>query len=430
MRRLRVLISSHEFHPYKGSECAVGWNIVTKLAAYHDVTVLAAPGTAGGAESYRKAVSDYVGTEGAIAGLRVVFVEQPAVSVRYARVNKKLMKLTHGAGSQPLFFMGLDGWHEAAFQAAQALGFENFDVVHQLTPISFLRPGFLWRSGLPFFWGPIAGMSKVPSSFARSSLLHSYLFQTLRSANITREIRTSRFNRAVRHATRIWTVTEDERRTVDGIAPGIALPMIDTAPPAGIAGYVRRYDGARPLKLCWSGRHDARKALPLMLHAIARLPEQGKVVLNVLGEGTETKRWKTLAGELSLRNVQWLGRLPYDEALRAMGEADALVHSAIIEATSMVVLEAMAWGLPVLCHDAYGMAAAVDESCGIKVPFVSPERSIEGFRFAIEGLLRCPGLVEELSEGALARASRLSWDSKAKQIAEAYVEVAGENIGA
>jgi hypothetical protein len=38
MKRLRVLISSHEFSPEQGSECAVGWNIATRMAAYHDVT--------------------------------------------------------------------------------------------------------------------------------------------------------------------------------------------------------------------------------------------------------------------------------------------------------------------------------------------------------------------------------------------------------
>jgi hypothetical protein len=29
LSRLRVLVSSHEFSPDQGSECAVGWNIVT-----------------------------------------------------------------------------------------------------------------------------------------------------------------------------------------------------------------------------------------------------------------------------------------------------------------------------------------------------------------------------------------------------------------
>jgi glycosyltransferase involved in cell wall biosynthesis len=152
--------------------------------------------------------------------------------------------------------------------------------------------------------------------------------------------------------------------------------------------------------------------------------------LNVLGEGRETKRWKSLAEKLSLPNVTWLGHLPLRrEALQAMGQSDVFVHSSFREGTPMVVLEAMAWGLPVICHDVCGMAVAVDARSGVKVPFENPERSIQGFREAIEGLLRDPGLVERLSEGALGRALELSWDVKVKEIAEAYVRCVQQDDG-
>lgn len=88
----------------------------------------------------------------------------------------------------------------------------------------------------------------------------------------------------------------------------------------------------------------------------------------------------------------------------------------------MVVLEALGWGLPVICHDACGMAVAVDETCGIKVPLVHPDLSIEGFHKAIATLLDRPELVSRLSEGALRRAGELSWKEKAEAMSEAYRE--------
>ena len=45
MIRLKVLIVAHEFSPEQGSECAVGWNYVTRIAEYHDVTVIYASGS-------------------------------------------------------------------------------------------------------------------------------------------------------------------------------------------------------------------------------------------------------------------------------------------------------------------------------------------------------------------------------------------------
>lgn len=422
MNRLRVLISSHEFSPEQGSECAVGWNIVTRMASYHDVTVLCADGPALYPNSYRDAVSRHFDQHGEIPGLKVVYVEQPPNTLRYARLNRMLMALTRGIGWQPMYYMGLDVWHRAAFTKAVKLGLGNFDLAHQLTPISFLKPGYLWTTDLPFFWGPVGGMFKVPKSFARYGGVKSMLFETIRSANIEQRVSTSSFNDTVRKAKLIWTVTEDERFVVNALAQGKASPMIDTAPPEGIIGRVRRYDEKMPLRFCWSGKHEPRKAFPLLLHALASLPERKEVLLDVLGEGPETNRWQGIAGKLSLKGITWHGRLPYHQALKTMEKADVFVHTSFREAASMVVLEALGWGMPVICHDACGMAVAVDETCGIKVPLVSPERSIQGFRDAIARLFRNPELVERLSEGALRRASHLSWDAKVKEIAEAYTQ--------
>lgn len=421
MRRLRVLISSHEFSPYQGSECAVGWNISTGLAKYHDVTVLCADGPPLEPDLYRNAVIDHANKHGEIPGLKVVYVEQPPSTLRYSRLNQKLMKLTKGIWWQPLYYMGLNGWHRATLRKALELGLHNYDVMHQLTPISFLRPGYLWTTDVPFFWGPLGGMYKVPKSFARWGRMSSILFETLRSCNIEWQVRTSRhFRGAVLKAKRIWTITKDEHRTVNGIASGKAALMIESAPPAMIAGRVRQYDGRRVLRLCWSGLHETRKALPLLLHAVAQLPERRNVVLHVLGEGPETRRWQDLAKKLALSGITWYGQLPYPDALKTMEESDVFIHSSIREGTPHVVLESLCWGLPVICHDACGMAVAINDSCGIKVPFENPARSIAGFRDAILSLLQNPARVRQLSEGALRRSTELQWDAKVREIAEAY----------
>src|ERR1041384_6458025 len=39
-QRRRVLVSAYAFSPVMGSEPGVGWNICSRLAAIHDVTVL------------------------------------------------------------------------------------------------------------------------------------------------------------------------------------------------------------------------------------------------------------------------------------------------------------------------------------------------------------------------------------------------------
>jgi glycosyltransferase involved in cell wall biosynthesis len=162
----------------------------------------------------------------------------------------------------------------------------------------------------------------------------------------------------------------------------------------------------------------------LVLQAIAGLSDRRRVVLSILGEGPETSRWRELADRLALDGITWHGRLPYREALAVMGNADLFIHSSYREAASMVVLEAMGWGLPIVCHDACGMATAVDPTCGIKVPFVDPETSIRGIREAVEGILAEPESIGRMSVGALRRASELSWDTKVEEISRTYLECA------
>ena len=89
MRRLRILISSHEFSPYQGSECALGWNIVTRLAQYHDVTLLCAEGPPSGPVAYREQFKKYSEENAPIAGLTVFFVPQPEKTLRYNTINQK-----------------------------------------------------------------------------------------------------------------------------------------------------------------------------------------------------------------------------------------------------------------------------------------------------------------------------------------------------
>ena len=88
-------------------------------------------------------------------------------------------------------------------------GVGKFDLVHQLTPISFIKPGYLWMTGLPFFWGPLGGMYKVPWDFARTGGMGSLLLEAIRSGNIEWHTRLSgKFRSVVSKAKRIWTISK------------------------------------------------------------------------------------------------------------------------------------------------------------------------------------------------------------------------------
>lgn len=419
--RLKVLVCAHELSPIQGSECAVGWHCVTRLARRHDVTVLCASGSQNHPGAYRSAIEDYVRAHGPIEGLRFVFVEQPRGARILAALNRKLFG-DRGIGLPVLFYGAIRFWHRAAYRQAALLDPSIFDVVHHVTPIAFWGGSNLWKLGRPYVWGPVSGAGRLSPAFARWAGWRVLLFESLRAGFNSLQARTSvSLRRAARRAVFVLTVGPEEQELFRRLGAPAPIAMIESAAPAAACEpRERHYDGSSRLRLLWAGQHIDRKALPLLLHALASSRLRADIELHVLGDGPRTEQWQELARTLGLVGVSWHGQVPHQEAIAAMRKADVLVHTSIREGTPHVVLEAMAQGLPIVCHDIAGLSVAVTDQCGIKVPLVDPATSIAAFRATVERFVATPPLLLALSRGAAARAAELTWDAKAAEIMRIY----------
>jgi glycosyltransferase involved in cell wall biosynthesis len=407
-RRLRVLLSSFAIAPNHGSEKGVGWNVATRLAKHHDVTVLC--GDLDGSRSTEKELESYFRVHGRISGLEICYVP-PSDSAR----------AFHWMHAQPgmwfLYYTAYENWQRTAYARAMELhSHEPFDLIHQLTFATYREPGYLWRLPVPFFWGPVAGASSPPLRMLNVGGTRLLLRHF---GNAVQRRFSRRAASAARKASVTWVVTEDDRCLIErwgGRAEWqceVGTSHIAAEPRA------RREDNL--LRLIWSGIHVARKGLPLALETIARLPKGLRCHLDILGTGPMTMKCQALSRRLGLEPlVTWHGQLAQRDALAVMSKAHAFFHTSVSEGTSTVVLEALALGMPVVCHDACGMKTAVTDQCGIKIPLKNRETSIRGFCEAIERLDE-PRLYNKLANAALERAKALTWDSKAASISEAYM---------
>jgi glycosyltransferase involved in cell wall biosynthesis len=299
-----------------------------------------------------------------------------------------------------------------------------------LTMTGFREPGYLWKLPVPFVWGPIGGAANLPSSFLPMMGWKEQLYYRPRNLlNVIQQRTAIRCRRAARSARHLWVIGDADQRLVERVWGCRAERLGETGALPDPTARARRRDATRPLRIVWSGSHIGRKALPVLLHALARLTKQERthVELGVLGEGPETRRWRALAVNLGLSgHVRWAGLLPRAEALEEIARADVMAFTGIQEGTPHTVLEALSCGLPVICHDACGMGTAVNAACGVKVPLRDPETSIHGFHAAIAHLIAAPHELTRLSEGALRRAQELSWDARARSIGDTYHRVARE----
>jgi glycosyltransferase involved in cell wall biosynthesis len=131
-----------------------------------------------------------------------------------------------------------------------------------------------------------------------------------------------------------------------------------------------RYAAGRPLAILWTGGLLPMKRPSLALRCVAPLLRPLDAELIFCGEGVEREQVRSLADSLGIGEyVSFLGRIPRDEMPHVYAAADLLLHTAILESSPNVFLEALACARPVVCAAGGGAAEFVrHEETGLIVP--------------------------------------------------------------
>ncbi|MGC1240486.1 MAG: glycosyltransferase [Chryseosolibacter sp.] len=128
------------------------------------------------------------------------------------------------------------------------------------------------------------------------------------------------------------------------------------------------------------GLSTNRKGLDVLLKALATIKKP--FVLHIGGGGKKIEWHKDLAQTLGVANqCRFHGFV--DSVPDFMHQFNFFISSSRMEAFGMVIVEAMACGLPVVVTDSGGPADFMDASCGIMVP---PE-DVEQLRNAVEWMI-------------------------------------------
>jgi len=127
--------------------------------------------------------------------------------------------------------------------------------------------------------------------------------------------------------------------------------------------------------LVYAGRFTADKKLPLLTEAVARLGPRYHLLL--IGGGAELPRHPQLSFMPFQRDQRVLAGL--------LASCDLLVHPGDCETFGLIVLEAMACGLPVVATSGGGVAELVDEHTGI----LARPNDVDSLAGAIEAVYQC-----------------------------------------
>jgi glycosyltransferase involved in cell wall biosynthesis len=233
-----------------------------------------------------------------------------------------------------------------------------------------------------------------------------------------------------RRAAAVQCVSEVERRAAveHGLDPdkAVVLPCgVDPgrfSPPAARNGTTFRVLSVGWLR--WvKGYEYAVQTLRLLLDRgiEARLDVYGGDPLPAVKEASEAGRIRLAIDDLGVGEHVFLhGYVPTEELVERYRGAHALLHSGVSEGLPVVVLEAMASGLPVVAGDCGGVADAVRNGVD---GFVVPVRDPEAAAAALERVWREPGLGERMGRAGRDRVqSEFSLQRQVSRLEKIYRE--------
>ncbi len=399
---MKLLISSYACAPNRGSEHAIGWTWVTPAHRLgHQVWAFVAP-------KHEDSILRACEERPELAGIHWLFPKVPGWPLKQA---------TEPKWERTYNFL----WQVSATKAALRLHAKvGFDTVHHLTWGGVRAPTFLGLVRAPLIVGPLGGGETSPRSLRDAFHLKARITETVRDlSNYTIAL-----NPLVRHglmsAAAIFTKTPDtariltpsmQRKSINFLELGLenARPARPQRPP----GPPRLLFAGR--LLYWKGAHIAIQALAELIRV------SPDAQLTIVGKGTEEGRLRAATvAHGAAGNVRFVPWLPQEKLFQLYQTHDLFVYPSLHDSSGNAVLEALSFGLPVVCLDLGGPAQIVTPDAGAIVPTAGRDTTQLAAAMATEILrvLSSPERLKELSHGAVDRAAQFALPDRVTQFYE------------
>jgi glycosyltransferase involved in cell wall biosynthesis len=354
--------------------------------------------------------------EAVVAAMGPATVEELSPGIRLHRIDIGKTGNLHYQSAAELIRFALRAGRKAGELAAGG----DFDLLHAFFAVPTGWIGYRMRKRLPYLVS-LRG-SDVPGFNPRFRAAYVALKPVVRAV--------------CGGAAAVVANSEGLRDLAARSLPGLPIRII----PNGIDApdSPARIPGPGPLKVLFVGRLIPRKGVEHLLRGFAAYARRrsGSEALNratdagvpsgagpelvLAGSGPEAVALAALARDLGIdRSVRFLGAVPPEDMGDLYRAADVFVLPSLEEGMSNALLEAVAYGLPVIVTDTGG-TAELAQGNGRIVGRGDPE----GIARALAELEGGPALRGRMSAASLETAGRFTWKAAADAYADLYREIA------
>lgn len=417
---MHVLLKAHEISPIRGSECSNGWNLVKDLSEHIKLTVVHAETNQFGTVNYKDEIKNVKLND----NTKFISITQPLITRLLSKLNLFLSRSNQGTGISVLYFIGVYFWELKVYKFLFNTDLSRFDLIHNLNHISYREPSFLWKLNKPFVWGPTSGVGNIPLGFIKDFSFKSKIIIILRNiSNFLQTKFSTRIISASKKASKIYYVSKEDELFFKQYNN-----KIEYLPDVTIENFSSKniYNNTRinKINLIWVGRIDSIKSLDILLKVFKINPKLKDFYnINIIGNGLLKEKLIKYCITNNINNVNWFGQIDREKVKSEMLKSDILIHTSIKEASATVIMEAFSCELPVICHDAFGMAKIVDSKIGYKIPYISKETSIKFLNKVLDDILRNPESLKQKSKNIKKASNRFTKQNIIKEILATYENI-------
>ena len=394
-----ILATAYDIDPYKGSESATGWNFIYQISRFNKVIAITRKNNQQNIDRYIEEFN--IDT----SYMQFYYYDLPY----YLRFWKK------GSRGSSLYFYLWQMFMPIFIKMNKI----DFDIAHNVNFHADAFPTFLWMLGKPTVWGTINHNEKIPNEYiySKKELVKENIKWFAKKLFWNIDI----FMLLARKKSTIVLGGNSSVQLRLNISPNKFISFTQVGGVKNVLSSITKVK----FNILVIGRFLTIKSFDIAIRAFAEflgeITNKKEVVLTIVGKGPKEKELKQLVEDLKIEEyvnfIDWIEKKDLD----VIYQNASLFLFPSHEGAGMVVVEALSFGLPVVCFNNYGPGEIVDDSCSIRIDYSTYDQSVIDFANALLKLYNDKKLYTALSIGAAKKFDKeYEWDQKGLKLKTIY----------
>jgi glycosyltransferase involved in cell wall biosynthesis len=279
----------------------------------------------------------------------------------------------------------------------------DIDIIHHITYNEYRTPGKMYTIDIPFVWGPLGGghVYKKELRHAHYRIKDIFLEIIRKVINYGVVYFSSDLEKAVKTAKSIIIADPETFKMMPKSRKYTRLLEKAYYPERNAIKIYDKKPNQSTILLLYAGELILRKGVKLLIEALGESNFRD-FHLDIISQGKDKELLKKSVKKYQLgRQVEFLGKLSYDEVNARYDNADLFLFSSLRDTSGNVVLEAMSHGVPVITLNHNGVSEIVTPETGELIEIISYDQIKSDFVDAIKKYYFDRALLEK--KGRLAR---------------------------